>query len=327
MEFEITKSKETVSNFAEVSKNLEGKLETPHLDENRVNKHIKTFPINVMSDRLMTTEVKVESPNWNVEGNTKGLIKVMNTWFNYYKQIENNLVVGAKAIFLVCRDLYDAQQNLPPKEFELLKQKIHLSEATISKYIIVGKSTLCRELFTMNRLPESWTTMYKIAKVKETEKQQKIKDKVNLGSTASDIDIFIGVMKNELAPIWNYTLENPQDFLRVAFNRIPNHLIDPNALALLKDKIEKVVSKEIETFNSTTKGYCLNKNKDNQIVDNEPVKVEVVANKKLIDNLYERAAKFLDKFTRTKDVKDDYKKRFVEQQTLIVNPTLAKLGN
>ena len=90
-----------------------------------------------MSDRLMTTEVKVESPNWNVEGNTKGLIKVMNTWFNYYKQIENNLVVGAKAIFLVCRDLYDAQQNLPPKEFELLKQKIHLSEATISKYIIV----------------------------------------------------------------------------------------------------------------------------------------------------------------------------------------------
>ena len=188
MEFEITKSNVS-SNFADVST-----LETPHLDEKRVNKHLKTFPINVMNDRLMTTEVKVESPNWNVEGNTKGLIKMMNTWFNYYKQIENNLVVGAKAVFLVCRDLYDAQQNLPPKEFELLKKKIHLSEPTISKYIIVGKSTLCRELFTMNRLPESWTTMYKIAKVKEADKQEKIKDPEKLKFISNEYL----VLKNQL---------------------------------------------------------------------------------------------------------------------------------
>lgn len=306
----------------EKEKKIVKSLETPKLIPEKVEKYIQTFPINVMTNSLQTKTVDRNPINWSDDSKSDtNKINQMKNWYNYYQQIENNLIVGAKAIFLICRDLYDASRNLTPNDFELLKSKVHLSEATISKYMIIGKSTTCRELFQLNKLPESWTTMYKIAKVKEPKDIQNIKMNVNLGSTAEDIDVFMNVVKKTLAPLYEYeNLEKPKDFIRVAYD--DNTTVDPNALALLKREVEKVVYQKIDEFNSQGKGYFLSKEED------KPIKVEVATNNKTLKKIYDKATAFLSTI-KGKDKKTkmtESMSAFYKTKQKIENPILAKLG-
>lgn len=291
------KRKETMTNiktskYEEVkqkSKEIAKKLNKPKLTKHQVEKYISTQPVNVMTNTLATLSVDKKEINWTDESKENAnKINQMKNWYAYYNQIENNLVVGAKAVFLVCRDLYEASRELSPNDFELLKDKVHLSEGTISKYLKIGSSTTCSELFMLNKLPESWTTMYKIAKLKDNDDIKKIKSKVDLGSTADDIDVFMGVVKQTLAPLYNYVdLENPKDFLRVAYDS--THNVDPIALNLLKKEVTNLVYDKIDEFNSIQKAYFLDKEKD------EDVRVEVASNDKLITKAYDNAIAFLNK--------------------------------
>ena len=271
------------------------KMKKPQLTSVQVDKYISTKPINVMTNTVATLSVDRKEINWTDEKmEDSNKINMMKNWYNYYSQIENNLVVGAKAVYLVCRDLYDASQNLSPKDYELLKQKVHLSEGTISKYVKIGADTTCDELFLMNKLPESWTTLYHIAKQKDdenlsrAEKMKRIKANISLKSTASDIDVFMGVIAKVIEPLFKYDeLESPKDFIRVAYDNATN--VDPIALKMLKTEVANLVYAKIDEFNSIQKSYFFDQKKE------ENMRVEVSTNEKLIDKAYETAMKFLSK--------------------------------
>jgi len=309
----------------EKEKKITFALDIPNLKE-KVDKHIKTFPIDVMTNTLSTKLVEEKETNWSDDSlRDKNTINKMTNWFNYYKQIENNLIVGAKAIFLVCRDLEIASRKLSSEDYELLKKKVHLSESTINKYVAIGKSTTCSELFQLNRLPESWTTMYRIASLEKKDDKKPflktLKENVNLDTTCSDVDVFMEVVKNTIKPLYTYeNLESPKDFIRVAFDS--KTTVDPNALSLLKKEVEKVVYQKINEFNSKNKGYFLTKD------DEKPIAVEVATNTKVLDKVLEKATEFLskikgkDKKTKMTESMTAFKK--VRQE--IENPILSKLG-
>jgi len=290
-----TKGENRIDTVINKSKKIVKKLSKPKLTSEQVDKYISTQPINVMTNTVATLSVDRKEINWTDEKmEDSNKINMMKNWYNYYSQIENNLVVGAKAIFLVCRDLFDASQNLPPKDYALLKEKIHLSESTISKYAKIGADTTCAELFLMNKLPESWTTLYHIVKQKDdeqlsrAEKMKRIKANISLQSTASDIDIFMGVVAKTIAPLFTYhDLESPKDFIRVAYDNASN--VDPIALKMLKTEVANLVYAKIDEFNSIQKSYFLDKEKS------EDVRVEVATNDKLITKAYESAKQFLSK--------------------------------
>ncbi len=306
----------------EKTKKIVKAMKVPSLTKDKVEKYISTQPINVMTTTLQTKSVDRLPINWTDESKSDAnKINQMKNWYSYYQQIENNLVIGAKAIFVICRDLYDASRKLSADDFDLLKSKVHLSEATISKYMKIGQSTTCQELFQLNKLPESWTTMYKIAQVKDNKQIKAIKENITLGSTNADIDVFMGVVKQTLAPLYNYdTLENPKDFLRVAYDSSKG--IDPNALEMLRKEIETLVSKKIKEFNSTQKAYFLSK-------EEKPVAVEVASNKKLLQKVYKDAYDFIAKNVKGKDKNTgmtETLKSFMKVKQEIDNPVLAKLG-
>ena len=283
----------------EKTKKIVKAMKVPSLTKDKVEKYISTQPINVMTTTLQTKSVDRLPINWTDESKSDAnKINQMKNWYSYYQQIENNLVIGAKAIFVICRDLYDASRKLSADDFDLLKSKVHLSEATISKYMKIGQSTTCQELFQLNKLPESWTTMYKIAQVKDNKQIKAIKENITLGSTNADIDVFMGVVKQTLAPLYNYdTLENPKDF-------------------------ETLVSKTIKEFNSTQKAYFLSK-------EEKPVAVEVACNKKLLQKVYKDAYDFIAKNVKGKDKNTgmtETLKSFMKVKQEIDNPVLAKLG-
>ena len=309
----------------EKEKKITSALDIPNLKE-KVDKHIKTFPIDVMTNTLSTKLVEEKETNWSDDSlRDKNTINKMTNWFNYYKQIENNLIVGAKAIFLVCRDLEIASRKLSSEDYELLKKKVHLSESTINKYVAIGKSTTCSELFQLNRLPESWTTMYRIASLeKKYDKKpflKTLKENVNLDTTCSDVDVFMEVVKNTIKPLYTYeNLESPKDFIRVAFDS--KTTVDPNALSLLKKEVEKVVYQKINEFNSKNKGYFLTKD------DEKPIAVEVATNTKVLDKVLEKATEFLSKIKgKDKNTKEtESMTAFKKVRQEIENPVLSKLG-
>ena len=293
-----TSKKDVMTRQDEITK----KMKVPQMTDEQIETHLNTFPVDVMTTQLMTKTVEKKPINWNSDhATTIGMNRMFN-WYAYYKQIENNLVIGAKAVFLVCRDLYDASRSLSPDDFDMLKKKVHLSEGTISKYLKIGSNTTCRELFSLNKLPESWTTMYKIAQQKDKEKIKSIKDKVDLGSTASDIDVFMGVMKKELAPIWSYDgLKSPKDFIKIAYDT-DNAIIDPNALEELRNKVTAVVEKTVIDFNKSKKGYSLHRDKKDK--RSEDMKVAVAVNNTLLDKVYDSALAILGKIKGKKTKKN-----------------------
>ena len=316
----MTKQNETVtlnkvtpqiSNLEKVMKTqsklekMDNDLKKYELSESDVKKNMPV--INVMNTSLMTNEIVVKDYNMASQKPNEVIAVKRHNVQNFVKQITSNIVIGAKAIFLVCRDLALAEKHLPKNDFELLCKELPLSESTISKYKKIGQDTTVRELFQLNRLPESWTTMYKIAKVKfaNDAERNKLIDFVDTKTTSEDINTFLYGVKKTLGSLWAYDeLDNPQDFIKVAYDK--KTVADPIALEELKNKIDIVVKKTIEDFNNSSKGYSLLEKKDKR---SEDMKVGIATNNTLFENLYKHAEDMFKKI-KAKDVRDKVETAF-----------------
>ena len=310
---------QTVSKVAKKQKEIASKVKTPHLKKEDVRKNLPN--INVMNTQLMTKSVEYKSPNYNNLTDEQSLIVHKTNVDNYYKQIMNNIVIGAKSIFLVCRDLVDADKSLATEEFEILKDVLPISESTIRKYLKVGKSTTCRKLFELNRLPESWTTMYKISTIKDNKDKQKIESNVDIKTTAKDIDVFLGVMKKEMKPLWTYEdLDTPKDFLKIAVEGNTKLAdIDSNAMKLIATRVKKIVEDSIKELSKDNLKYNVSK-------DEKPIVAEVVTNKTFIEKIEDKVLKYF-KEMRGKDAQKEYRNAFFAKKMEFENPVLAKLGS
>ena len=294
-------------------------VKTPHLKNEDVRKNLPD--INVLNTQLMTTSVEYESPNFDKLSKEQSLIVQKENVDNYYRQIMNNIVIGAKSIFLVCRDLVDAEKNLPTEEFEILKDVLPISESTIRKYLKVGKSTTCRKLFELNRLPESWTTMYKISTIKDNKDRQKIESNVDISTTAKDVDVFLGVMKKELKPLWTYEdLDSPRDFLKIAVEGNTKLAdIDSNAMKLIATRVKKVVEDSIKELNPKNLKYAVS-------IDEKPIVAEVVTNKTFIKKIEDKVLDYFKEMKGVKETQKEYMNAFLAKRLEIENPVIAKLG-
>lgn len=259
--------------------------------------------INVMNTQLKTTEVDTKEYNLNSnKPNEVIAIKKYNV-NNFYNQIVSNIVIGAKAIFLVCRDLVHASKTLTQEDFEVLCETLPLSESTISKYMKIGQDTTVKELFTLNKLPESWTTMYKISRVKFANEDEKsaLVDFVDTKTTAEDIDVFLYGAKEKLAPIWKYeNLDKPKDFLKVGIeSNAKVASVDPNTLEMIKQRVEKVVNDTLEEMMKVD--YKINSKP-------MPTKAEVIINKNVFDTAEKKVREYFSDLKSEKMMKkfDDF---------------------
>lgn len=297
----LEKVMNTKSKFDKIHDDLE-KFE---LSKSDVKKNMPV--INVSNTALMTNEIVVKDYNMaSQEPNEVIAIKRHNVQ-NFVKQITSNIVIGAKAIFLVCRDLALAEKHLPKNDFDLLCKELPLSDGTISKYKKIGQDSTIRDLFNLNKLPESWTTMYKIAKVKfaNDAEREKLIDFVDTKTTSEDINTFLYGVKKTLGSLWSYDeLDNPQDFIKVAYDK--KTVADPIALEELKNKIDVVVKKTIEDFNNSSKGYSLLEKTDKR---SEEMKVGIATNNTLFENLYKHAEDMFKKI-KAKDVREKIETAF-----------------
>ncbi len=256
----------------------------------------KTLPkVNTLSPTLLTLEVDKKEVSDSLNFDEVKAVNKHNIDL-FYKQITHNLLIGAKSIFLVCRDLVDASKTLSTENFEVLKELLPMSEATISKYMKVGASTTCKQLFQMNRLPESWTTMYKIATIKDDDKRKDVVAMIEKGTTANEVEVFLTGAKNELAPIFKYEkLVSPRDFIKVGIEGYKDFAIDPNAMELIKKRVEKVVEQSLKEIGNVK--YAVAKKA-------KPATAEVVFNKQLYDKAMDKTLAYFKK------LKSDGKKLF-----------------
>lgn len=135
---------------------------------------------------------------------------------NYYNQIRHNMYVGIKAIYLVCRDFYDAKLALTEGTYLELAKDLNVSRSTLIKYESIGKHPFLYSLFASNKLPESWTTQYYLTTFSDKELDA-VKDKIDLDTSKSEIDKLLKVKnENKIPPATHYkfaTILVPKDFV------------------------------------------------------------------------------------------------------------------
>tara|TARA_B100001094_G_scaffold223595_1_gene217771 strand:+ start:4750 stop:5955 length:1206 start_codon:yes stop_codon:yes gene_type:complete len=255
----------------------------------------KSNNISPVEERLISTNVKVDwiddEPSFNdVNGNNKkiAMLRESNV-YNFYKQINHNLIIGAKSLFLVCRDLKVAQHTLNSDDFKVLSEALPMSDSTISKYISIAESKLCKELYVKNKLPESWTTMYAIAQVEDKDggnntMKDKILKNVSVNTTMSDFNKLINKVVKSVVNIFNFkNLNTPKSFLKIAIeNDKEKGSIDPNALLIIKNKVEKAVEDAMSDYEAQSTNYSLK----------EDVNVEVITDDVLISKSKESVMRY-----------------------------------
>jgi len=276
--------------------------------------------VNVLNTQIITTTVEVKKENDKLSEKEILAVKTYNVG-NFYKQIVNNLVIGAKAVYLVCRDLAHAEKTLSTEDFEILKETLPLSKPTISKYLSIGKSTTVKELFNLNRLPESWTCMYQISKCNDDQKK-KIIQNVDIHSTQAFVDQLMGKTSvDNKEPTWQFSeLESPKAFLQVAVENDKKVAdIDPNTLKLISKRVEKVISETLKEMSFRNLKYNVSENE-------RPVKVEVAENKTFLNNVEKKVLEYF-KSLKGKETQKEYLNAFNAKQLEITNPIVAKLGS
>jgi hypothetical protein len=287
-----------------------------------LDRHIQNNPVNPMSQTLMTKEVVMKDMFSDNEIVNK--THAISNFHNFYSQIENNILVGAKAIYLVCRDLADAQKKLPGEMFSMLKEKVSLSDATISKYMKIGNDTTCRELFQLNKLPESWTTQYEIAKLEDKKDLKKVLSQVDVSTTKDELHkVILGRISQATQKAFEYAeLISPRKFIEISYDG--NHIADPTVLAELKVKVENAVNKVMEDFHSEnqTRKYETYLYPDS---DGDYTKVEVASNKTLLEKLFSKAQEKLKKI-KGKVEKKDAIEDFEFHSKKASNPIVAQLN-
>jgi len=257
---------------------------------------ILSKPTNIIAteDRLMTNEVKVKNFRFKNLTEKQQLSIRQDNVHGFYKQICHNLTIGAKALYLVTRDLKQASLSLQADEYEVLKKTLPISESTISKYITIAESPICRKLYIQGKLPEGWTTMYEIAKVEDQDDKDKILKNVNINTTADDVKSLLGKVvtkvKKAFTSMFNFnSLNTPKDFIKVAVESNKEiGSIDPNALLIIKEKVEKAVASAMSEYKDTLKSSDYQLDLD--------FTSEVVADDSMINTSKEKVLKYFKKY-------------------------------
>jgi len=117
----------------------------------------------------------------------------------YFKHISHNIRMGKKAIYIVCRDLSDAENNLDKNQFAKLVNELDLSSATVRKYRIVGQNIRLQELFYTGKMPVKWTTMYYVTTLSEGD-FDKVKTQIKEDTPVKKINDWIGKKGKSLPP-------------------------------------------------------------------------------------------------------------------------------
>ena len=271
--------------LADESQIIEGKkLNTTPKVESIINKPNAISPVET---RLLDTTVEVKPYRYmHMEDSAVAMIRESNV-YNYYKQINHNLIIGAKALFLVCRDLKEASVKLGSDDFKVLKDSLPMTDSTISKYIKIAESDVCRKLYIENKLPESWTTMYAITTVEDQDEKQTILKNVTVNTTMEDINNLLNKVKKAVVSLFNFNkLKTPKEFLRVAIESNKDvGQVDPNALLLIKDRVERAVKEAMKDYKEHSIEYKLEKD----------VIADVSVNEDLISTSRENILKYFNK--------------------------------
>ena len=140
----------------------------------------------------------------------------------YFKQISSNLNIAGKAIYFVCRDLYDAKVNLIEikekinkdgtitkyesfEAYDQLIEKLKVSRTTVKKYLDIGRDTKLRDLYSLGKLPSSWTTQYYLTTLSDGEMEE-VAPKLTPEMSVTKINGLISKPKDEKKPVTHYGL-------------------------------------------------------------------------------------------------------------------------
>ena len=122
------------------------------------------------------TSINLENVTQNLDkvfpnGNSIITLKVLD-YTNRYNTFLNKT---AESILCLTQTVYEAKANLDINEFNAFTKEVGLkSNATISKFIAIGEK-YSRLLPYTNNLPCSWTTLYKLARMSQSDFDQ-VKD-------------------------------------------------------------------------------------------------------------------------------------------------------
>jgi len=149
--------------------------------------HAKAFdPLNT---QIQTLEVKDKS----IDG--------------YFIQIKKNISIAGKAIYFVCRDLYEAKTTLVEVQtkttdgatitkeihtrYNVLLDRLNISEATERKYLAIGRNMNLSVLYKNGQLPTKWTTQYHLTTLTD-EELLKASTQLREDSSVAKINKFAG---------------------------------------------------------------------------------------------------------------------------------------
>ena len=210
--------------------------------------------ISPVEERLISNNVELNEVSF--EHDDRVVAKVRQDNVNkFYKQINHNLIIGAKAMFLVCRDLKIAKQKLGD-DFKILTKSLNLSDSTVSRYNKIANSDLCTKLYIENRLPDNWTTIYEYAKIDNPISGAANRDHVKMvyeqstvKSTLEDMKGWLNIVSDNIKKMFDFDLVKPKQFVSVAVDTdSPNTTIDPTALLMISNAVKKTVDKEIKEY-------------------------------------------------------------------------------
>ena len=194
---------------------------------------------------LMATEMKL------------GLVK-KHTYGEYLTQIKHNLLIHGKAMFLVCRDLYDAKVNLikveksidqqgkeqevhKTEEFDQLVRELKISDSTLKKYLAIGSFKPFLTMFNKGLLPNKWTTLYHITTLTK-DQQGLIINKLNNDITVPQINKICGAKG----------VKSPSDMISIVKVEVNKSVFDTSTgLKDFKEYIDKVLTKAFAKYENT----------------------------------------------------------------------------
>lgn len=110
---------------------------------------------------------------------------------DYAKRYKHFLNKTAEAILSLTETVYEAKHKLKDTEFKQFQEEVGLkSKATLSKFIAIGEKVDRLKPYKKT-LPHSWTTIYKLVRLEESEFDE-IKEFLFSEMTASDVDELLG---------------------------------------------------------------------------------------------------------------------------------------
>jgi len=182
---------------------------------------------------------------------------------NYLNQIRQNIYLGKKAMFVVCRDLYDAKLNLKNKvdstnqneidyyEYDDLLKQLGISRTTAIKFESIGKCLPLRKLFTEGRLPFSWTTLYQLSKLSKDD-YDKIESIISHKVTMTEVNKKLGIESNTQSiltfPFGEMKIDKKTGLDELAkYQKIMTDALQqmPNVSFEMSDKVENNIVKQI----------------------------------------------------------------------------------